>query len=241
MDVTLVYKWGYDPEDAYLASDGSFRWKQGRLVASDDDAQAIACARDLAEATGGVLRGVTIGNGDATWAAARGAQELYACEAATPESDDVAVAHSLADVVRAAGQADVVVVADAVDFSGVAPVLATLLELPCVLGVREFASGEGGTIVAKRPIDGGMETLEFPAPVLISVNAATSEKNVPSMKAMLAARKTAKTQVSAEVRESGLVKESLGKAPTHRARIFEGTPDETAAALVAALRADGVL
>lgn len=242
MDVTLVYKWGYDPDDAYIASDGGFRWKQGRLVASDDDAQAILCARGLAEATGGVLRGATIGNGDVTWAAARGAQGLFVAEGVQPMSDDVAMARALADVVVGAGTADVVVVADAIDAACVAPALAVLLGLPCVLGVRDFAIGEdGATIVAHRPVEGGMEQLEFGAPVLISVSAAASEKNVPSMKAMLAARKTPKTPVAAAVAESALAVESLGKAPIQRAQIFEGSPDEAAAALVAVLRAKDVL
>ena len=243
MNVTIVYKWGYDPDDAYIASDGSFRWKQGRLVPSGDDAQAVACARNLAEATGGTLRGATIGNGDATWAAARGAQELFITENALPSSDDLATARALRDVVSGAGTADVVVVADSIDSAGVAPALAALLEIPCVLGVRDFAiADDGKTIVAHRANSVGVELLEFSAPVLISVSAATSEKNVPTMKEMLAARKTPKEQVAAEAtEESSVAVQSLVKAELKRARIFEGSPDEAATALVAALRTDGVL
>lgn len=243
MDVTLLYKWSYDPEDAYIASDGSFRWKSGKLTAGEDDAAAIASARELAEATGGTLTGATIGNGDASWAAARGAQALFAGEGAMPAADDAATAEALFAVVQAAGPADVVAMADAIETSGVAPMLADMLGLPCVLGVRDFAvdSNEPWTLVAHRVARGVCEELRVPVPVLVSVSAESSEKNVPTMKAMLAARKTPKTPVAVDAHASGLATESIAKAALHRARIFDGTPDEAAVALVAALRAAGAL
>lgn len=245
MDVTLVYKWGYDPEDAYIKSDGSFMWRQGRLMASDDDAQATLCARALAEAAEGTLRAVTIGNGDVTWAAARGAQELYVCSASMPASDDMATARMLADVVRNAGEPGIVVMANASESAGVAPALAALLGVPCVLDVRDFEFDKNREIVvAHRAIAGGVETLEFTAPVLIAVAAATSEKDVPTMKAMLAARKTPKTAVDPSgpaSSEETLTVRQICKAPLKLARIFEGTPDEAAAALVETLRSDGTL
>ena len=243
MDVTLLYKWGYDPEDAYIASDGSFRWKSGKLVAGDDDAAAIASARELALATGGALTGVTIGNGDASWAAARGAQALFVGESAMPTADDAATAEALFAVVQAAGPVDVVVMADAIDASGAAPMLADMLGLPCVLGMRNFAVDPDNpcALIAHRVARGVCEELRVPVPVLVSVSAESSEKNVPTMKAMLAARKTPKTPVAVETRATGMAMESLAKAALHHARIFEGTPDEAAGALVTALRADGVL
>ena len=63
MNVTLVYKWGRDPEEIFV-DDGTTTLRRDRLVASDDDAAAIACARGLAEATGGEVVGATIGSGD---------------------------------------------------------------------------------------------------------------------------------------------------------------------------------
>lgn len=52
MNVTVVYKWGFDPDDAFVSSDGRFKWKRGKLAASDDDAATIGSARKLTQATG---------------------------------------------------------------------------------------------------------------------------------------------------------------------------------------------
>lgn len=64
MNVTLVYKWGRDPEEIFVYDDGTTKLRRDRLVASDDDAAAIACIRELAEATGDKVVGATIGSGD---------------------------------------------------------------------------------------------------------------------------------------------------------------------------------
>ena len=244
MDVTLVYKWGYDADEAYIASDGSFKWKKGKLVASDDDAAAIASAREIAGATGGTLTGATIGDGDAGWAIARGAACVYCDESCAIVPDDLAVANMLKAVVQAAPAADLVIMADSADRAGVAPALAETLGLPCVLGVRDVAVDpeDGTSLLAHRSVEGGMETLRFTAPALVSVSALTSEKTVPSMKEMLAAKKAPRTKVEAAAGGvSAVTERSISKADLKMARIFEGSPDEAAQQLVAALRADGVL
>lgn len=244
MDVTLIYKWDYEADDAYIASDGSFRLKRGKLAPSDDDAAAIASARAVAVATGGNMVGVTIGNGDAGWAAARGAGDLVMCEAYAPVADDVATAERLRAVLEAAPATDLVVMADAIEHAGVAPALAAMLDLPCVLGVRDFEIDPDNSayLRAHRSVDAGMETLRFKAPALISVSALTSEKDVPTMKEMLAARKAPRQQVEERsVSESTVVVQGIAKAELKPARRFEGDPDQAAQELVAALRAGEVL
>lgn len=47
-----------------MYDDGTTKLRRDRLVASDDDAAAIACIRELAEATGDKVVGATIGSGD---------------------------------------------------------------------------------------------------------------------------------------------------------------------------------
>ena len=243
MDITILYKWGYDPDDAYITSDGSFRWKQGRLVASDDDAAAIASAREVAQATGGRLTGVTIGNGDASWAAARGAQSIATCDGLLPVSDDAAMSAQLCDAVKAVDPAEIIVVSGNTERAGVAPTLAAMLDIPCVLGVRDFSidAENAGFLVAHRATDDGVETLRFAPPVVVSVVAASSEKNVPSMKEALAARKAPKAQITVEPRGTKVGVELLCKAELKHARIFEGDADAAARELVAALREDGIL
>lgn len=243
MDITLVYKWGFDPDDAYISSDGSFKLKRGKLVASDDDAAAAVSARAVAGATGGHITGITIGDGDAGWAAARGAGTLVVSEGYRPAANDAATAKMLCTAISAAPKADLVLIADDVERAGVAPMLAELLGLPCVLGVRDVAyDAERDALVAHRSVDGGMQTLAFRAPALVSISALTSEKVVPSMKEMLAARKAPKKQVEAvPVEGDAVIVTNTEKQALVHARLFEGTPDEAAAALVATLSADGLL
>lgn len=58
-------------------------------------------------------------------------------------------------------------------------------------GVRDFAADpdDPGRIVAHRKTDKTLETLLIAVPALITVSAVEDEKNVPSMKQMLAAKK----------------------------------------------------
>lgn len=48
MNVTLVYKWGRDPEEIFVYDDGTTKLRRDRLVASDDDA-GLAIERVAAE------------------------------------------------------------------------------------------------------------------------------------------------------------------------------------------------
>lgn len=112
-------------------------------------------------------------------------------EGLAPSPDDRQTAEALAQVVEAAGEADVVVMGDARDAAGVAGALAAYLGLPLVAGVRDFAADpdDPGRIVAHRKTDKTLETLLIAVPALITVSAVEDEKNVPSMKQMLAAKK----------------------------------------------------
>lgn len=120
MKVVIAYKWGRDEEDALVYDDGSIKWKRDKLVASDDDAAAIACARSVAAATGGELVAATLGNGDASWALARGAVSAVSAEGLEPAVDEAQTAANLAAVVAEAGEADLVVIGDAQKSAGVA-------------------------------------------------------------------------------------------------------------------------
>lgn len=244
MDVTLLFKWGHDYDDAYVSSDGSFRFKRGKLVASDDDAAAIASAREVAAASGGELKAATIGSGDASWAAARGAAKVVSADDATPVPDDRAQAEELFGLLEKAGRADLVVIADSCDYAGVAPALAAMLQVPYIAEVREFKVDEAdpGRIVAQRVEGNVVETIAFGTPAVVSVKAVASEKTVPTMKQMLAARKVP-LEKAAGLAEAASPVETLAvnQAETKRARMFEGSPAEAAAALVGALKQDNVL
>lgn len=240
MDVVLVYKWGRDPEEAFVYDDGTFKYRRDRLVASDDDAAAAACARKLAEATEGHITGVTIGSGDVSWAMARGAARGVSAESLMPSVDDAQTARSLARAIQAAGNADVVVVGNALDAAGVAGVLAAELDLPLVADVQEFEADKEhpGCIIARRKNGKTLQTLRITTPALIAIAATESEKTVPTMKQMLAAKKAPVEKIDATSDESGHVSTVSYRRPeVRRARMFDGTAEEAAQALVNELRA----
>lgn len=244
MDVKLIYKWEHNPDDAQVMADGSMKWFTDNLTPSDDDAAAIACARKIAEDTGGVLTAVTIGNGDVSWALARGAAGALSVDDYTPGLDDAETAAKLANAVKAAGKTDVVIMGDAQDHAGVAPVVAALLDFPLVSGVNEVHA-DSGELVAKRVTSSATETIRFSAPAVVSVAAVDVEKVFPSMKQKLAAKKLPVDRLTAadsgEVATSTLAIESARVPLGRTATIFDGTPAEAADALAAALRAVGVL
>lgn len=110
-------------------------------------------------------------------------------------------------------------------------------------GVRDFeASADGSAIIAHRVVPEGVEELEISLPAVISVAAVDTEKNAPTMKEMLAARKAPITKVDLASADNGRMRVAAVRTPApHLAKTFDGSVDQAAEQLVAALRADGVL
>ncbi len=245
MNVVCVFKWARDPEDAWVGPDGSVTWRGAKFKPSDDDAAAIVFARELAQASGGDLVGVTIGNGDTSWAAARGAQRVVSIPDVGPNPDDAATAAALAAAVRCAGDVDVVVIGDALNHAGVAGTLGALLGIPVLVGIDDVVldPADPGRVLASRRAGPDVETLAATPPLLLAVAAKSGEKDIPAVKDLLAARKRPITTVDAE--QAGAPSQDTvaivgSRAPeTHTARIFGGAT--AAGDLVAELRKEGVL
>lgn len=243
MNIVLAYKWGRDPEDAMVYEDGSVKWRRDKLVASDDDAAAIASAREAARATGGSFTAVTLGNGDVSWALARGADSAISDESLFPESDEMQTASHLAALISQTGEYDLVVLGDAQESAGVAGAVAALLDLPCVSGLKDFSANEDASqLIAHRTTPAGVEEIEVSLPALVTVAAVDVEKVVPTMKEMLAARKAPVNKIDIVDETSARVSVSSQRAPeVHAAKLFEGTPQQAAHDLIATLRAKNVL
>ena len=105
MKIVVVFKWLKNPEDARVGSDGSVDWRGAKMTVSDDDPAAIQVARNLA-AAGGEIVGLTIGDGDAAWAAARGASSTVIVTDAQSNADVAATGAVLAAGVRRIGGAE---------------------------------------------------------------------------------------------------------------------------------------
>ena len=247
MNVVCVFKWARDPEDAWVNPDGSVTWRGAKFKASDDDAAAIVFARQLAQETDGTLVGVTIGSGDTTWAAARGAQRIVCIPDVGPSPDDMATAAALAAAVRCAGDVDVVVIGDALNHPGVSGTLGALLGMPVLAGVDDVVldPADPGRVLASRRAGSDVETLAGTPPLLVAVAAKAAEKEIPAVKDLMADRKRPIDTVDAE--QAGAPSQDTvaivgSRAPeTHTARIFGGDTATAARDLVAELRKEGVL
>ena len=242
MKVVAVYKWARDPEDATVRDDGSVDWRGAKRVPGDDDAAVVATSRELAAATGGSAIGLTIGDGDATWALARGLEQAVSVPDAPESMDEAVTARILATAVRSIGDVDVLVIGDAQANPGVAPALAGELGWPALLGVTS-AGVAGGRVTATRRVGDREQVLSAAPQLVLGVAAAAAEKQPPGIKDVLAARK--RPVVTCSVGEFGVIEPERLQTRGRRApdsapgRIFTG--EDAAADLVAALRADGVL
>lgn len=244
MRTVVVYKWARDPGGATVRGDGAVEWRSAKLVAGEDDHAALAVARQVAEASGGALVGLTVGDGDASWALARGVTEAVTVPDAPVQADQSATAAVLAAAVRASGGADVLVVGDAEEHAQVPAALAGHLGVPVLLGVLD-ATVVDGRVQVRRAAGGEVETLTVAGPVVLAVAAEGPEGRAPGMKELLAARKRPVTPLALadlDVPATAGLTENGTRLPQHgTARIFRGEAAETARELVAALRSEGVL
>ncbi len=88
MTTVVVYSWARDAASALIRSDGTVDWRSTRMSAGEDDHAAVAVAAALAEARDEELVGVTIGNGDASWALARGVPRAISVTDVPPLDDE---------------------------------------------------------------------------------------------------------------------------------------------------------
>ncbi len=107
-----------------------------------------------------------------------------------PTMDGLATARALAAELKAAG-ADLILcgmkAADD-DQAEVGPMLAEVLDLPCVTGVAEFEV-QGGSLVCQREVEGGTEVVEAPLPAVVTITKGKFEPRYPSLKGIMAAKK----------------------------------------------------
>lgn len=241
MKVVVVYTWARDPENAVVRADGTVDWRGAKMTPGEDDPAALAVAK--AVATDGTLVGLTVGDGDASWVLARGVESAYRVSDVPPLADNAATAQVIAAAVGTIGDVDVVVIGDSQQDPGVAVAVAGWLGWPCLAGIVAADPHEGRVASTRR--DGSeLQALSIAPPVVLGVTATADVDRTPGMKELLAARKRPLTEWT--LADVGVALRDVTSAGTRRpditpTRVFAGEPAETAAQLVAALRADGVL
>ena len=261
MRIVVAYKWTSDPEEATVRADGTVDWSRAKPGLSTYDPVAMELARQLAEAAGAELIGVTVGRKGvgapiaSKAALSRGLNRVVIVEdESLAEAGRSELAAVLAEVVRHIGDVDLVVTGDSsVDVAAkmVPTVLAGELGWPALAEVTAV-SGTGvqaGALRVERAIPGGVQVLEVSGPAVLAASADAAVPRVPGMKEVLAAAKK-----PVELLELAALKVPPGDAvmtvtsrsrPERKARkgqlIDTTDPAAAAAELVTALRAAGAL
>ena len=162
---------------------------------NDFDLWAVEAALQLKEKTGdGEVAVFSLGP-DAVQeqirkALSMGADRGVHLKATGTSADPLAIARALAAELKST-QWDVIffgkVAIDSADQS-VGPMVAELLGLPCVSAISslEIANGRG---TAKRELESASEIVEFPLPVVLTVDEGLNKERLPSLKGIMAAKK----------------------------------------------------
>jgi len=105
-------------------------------------------------------------------------------------TDGLEVAKALAAELKGAGFDLILFGKTAIDDYNhqVGPMVAELLDLPCVTTVVHLEI-EGGKGVAEREIEGGVEVVEFPLPAVLTADKGLNEPRYPALKGIMAAKK----------------------------------------------------
>jgi electron transfer flavoprotein beta subunit len=123
-------------------------------------------------------------------ALAMGADRGILLQADRMPADGLEVAKALAAELKGAGFDLILFGKMAIDDYNhqVGPMVAELLDLPCVTTVAHLEI-EGGTGVAEREIEGGLEVVEFPLPAVLTIDKGLNEPRYPALKGIMAAKK----------------------------------------------------
>lgn len=258
MKIVVAYKWAPNPQDATVDAAGVVDWSRAKAGISEYDPVATELARQLADATGGEVIGLTAGTKSVDVTLARKAALSRGFDRAVIVADDslqgagtTELAAVLAAAVRHIGDVDLVITGDSsVDVGAkmVPAVLAGQLGWPAVCEVTAV-SGKAGLLRVERALPNGTQVLEITGPAVLAATTNAAVPRVPGMKDILAAGKRpveTLTVAALDVLASGASLLVTGTCrpdlKTRKGHVIYATDAAAAAvALVTELRRDGAL
>ena len=120
----------------------------------------------------------------------RGADDgILLTDRALGGADTLATSYSLAQAIRKIGDYDIIMCGRQAidgDTAQVGPQVAEKLGLPQITYTEEILECKDGHIVCRRHIDGGVETVEAPLPVLLTVNGSAAPCRTRNVKRVMA-------------------------------------------------------
>lgn len=189
-----------------------------KYIISPYDEFALETALRIKEARGtGEVVVITLGDAASAEqlraALAMGADRAVLLKA-QPTLDGLVTARALATELQSARPDLILAGMKAVDDDQqqVGPMLAELLDLPCVTVVAHLDVGEG-SLVAHREVEGGIEIVEAPLPAVVTVTKGEFEPRYPSLKGIMAAKKKPLAEKDASLGESRVAIRKLTPPP----------------------------
>lgn len=154
-----------------------------------------------------------------------------------PGMDGLATARALAAELNGTDAPLILLGVKAVDDDQqqVGPMLATLLNRPCVTGVADFELRDG-TAVCQREVEGGVEIVEADLPAVITVTKGEFEPRYASLKGIMAAKRKPLEEKDAHVPDARLVVQGLDEPPERPEGKIVGEGPEAVTELVRLLR-----
>ncbi len=136
-------------------------------------------------------------------AIAMGADDCLLLKANDFNLDGLATAKALAEVIKSKPFDLILMGKEAIDDANmqVGPMLATLLDIPCVTLVTKLTL-ETESVVAEREGDGGVEVLSAPLPCIITCQKGLNEPRYPSIRGVMMAKKKEIPETAVTVPES---------------------------------------
>jgi electron transfer flavoprotein beta subunit len=117
----------------------------------------------------------------------------------------------------------------------VGPMVAELLDLPCVTTVAHLTI-EGAKGIAEREIEGAVEVVEFPLPAVLTTDKGLNEPRYPALKGIMAAKKKPLEVKAAPVGPGALEILALAPPPERQAGKIVGEGVAAVSELVRLLR-----
>ncbi len=243
MNITVCIKRTPDTETRVrIAEDGVSIDSGGvKYIVSPYDEFAVEAALRMRDAAGeGAVTVVTLGEASAAEqlrsALAMGADKALLLEGQAG-MDGLATARALATEIQGHDAPLVLFGVKAADDDAqqVGPMVATLLERPCVTAVGEFELN-GTTARCHREVEGGTEVVDVDLPAVLTITKGAFEPRYASLKGIMAAKRKPLEQKAADVPASRVTLEALELPPARPDGRIVGEGPEAAAELVRLLR-----
>ncbi len=253
MTVVVAYKYASNPQEANVDGAGVVDWSRAKAGISEYDPVAIQLGREVADAAGSELVGISVGGAAVASSLAKKAalsrgldRAVVVADDATAEWNFTTVGKALAGLVKTVEGANLLLAGDSsIDEAAriVPAVVAAALGWPCFQEVTAVVADGAGWVIT-HAYGSGTRTVKVDGPAVVAVATDAQAVKVPGMKDILAAGKKPLAEVAVadlgiEVVPASVTGRAKPVAMARKQQKFTG--EDAAAQLVAALRDSGVL